>query len=284
VRSELRKYAALIGIALAVFMGLRAAAQTGPDEKLFQDARILLFDEKWDAARQKLEELLRQYPASSLTHQAQFYRAKCLAKQEGDEKDALAAYEEYLTGRDMNPSLTEEADTSIIDLAYDLYTRGERSYLAKIEERLDSSDRVVKYYAAFKLSSIKDKSAAKRAVPVLRGIVEEERDPDLRDRARIALLRVSPAALKQVEDSEEPSGGRLLKIRVTVRGQREPEIALNLPWALADLALRAIPEKDRAALRAQGYDLDKIIDDLARRKESIIEIRGEGRIIKIWIE
>jgi hypothetical protein len=280
----LRKYAALIGIALAVLMGLRAAAQTGPDEKLFQDARILLFDEKWDAARQKLEELLRRYPASSLTHQAQFYRAKCLAKQEGNEKEALAAYEEYLRGREGNPSLAEEADTSIIDLAYDLYTRGERSYLAKIAERLGSSDRVVRYYAAFKLSSIKDKSAAKTAVPVLRGIVEEERDPDLRDRARIALLRVSPAALKQVEDSEEPSGRRLLRIRVMVRGQREPEIALNLPWALADLALRAIPEKDRAALRAQGYDLDKIIDDLTRSRESIIEIRAEGRIIKIWIE
>jgi hypothetical protein len=280
----LRKYAALIGIALAVLMGLRAAAQTGPDEKLFQDARILLFDEKWDAARQKLEELLRQYPASSLTHQAQFYRAKCLAKQEGNEKEALAAYEEYLRGREGNPSLAEEADTSIIDLAYDLYTQGERSYLAKIAERLGSSDRVVRYYAAFKLSSIKDKSAAKTAVPVLRGIVEEERDPDLRDRARIALLRVSPAALKQVEDSEEPSGRRLLRIRVMVRGQREPEIALNLPWALADLALRAIPEKDRAALRAQGYDLDKIIDDLTRSRESIIEIRAEGRIIKIWIE
>jgi hypothetical protein len=280
----LRKYAALIGIALAVLMGLRAAAQTGPDEKLFQDARILLFDEKWDAARQKLEELLRRYPASSLTHQAQFYRAKCLAKQEGNEKEALAAYEEYLRGREGNPSLAEEADTSIIDLAYDLYTQGERSYLAKIAERLGSSDRVVRYYAAFKLSSIKDKSAAKTAVPVLRGIVEEERDPDLRDRARIALLRVSPAALKQVEDSEEPSGRRLLRIRVMVRGQREPEIALNLPWALADLALRAIPEKDRAALRAQGYDLDKIIDDLTRSRESIIEIRAEGRIIKIWIE
>jgi hypothetical protein len=272
-------------IALSVLAGARAAAaQTGAEEKLFQDAKIFLFDEKWDAAREKLEELLKEYPASPLVPQARFYRAKCLARQEGDQREALAAYEEYLAGPDRNQSLAEEANTSIIDLAYDLYVRGERSYLAKIAERLGSHDRVVRYYAAFKLSSIKDKSVAEKAVPVLRRIVEEEGDADFRDRARIALLRISPDALKQVEEREEPSGGRLLKIRVMVNGRREPEIALNLPWALADLALRAIPEKDRASLRAQGYDLDRIIDDLARKKESLIEIHGEGRTIRIWIE
>jgi hypothetical protein len=280
----MRKYATLLSIALTLLLGLQAAAQTGADEKLFQDAKILLFDEKWDAAQEKLEELLKQFPASPLTSQAVFYRAKCLARQKNRQKDALAAYEDYLAGRDRNPSLGEEANTSVIDLASDLYSRGERSYLSRIEDRLHSSNRVVKYYAAFKLSSIKDRSAADRAVPVLREIVEEERDSDLRDRARIALLRISPEALKQVEENEQPSGVKLLKIRVMVRGQREPEISLNLPWALADLALRAIPEKDKASLRAEGYDLDKIIDQLTQTRESLIEIHAEGRTIKIWIE
>ena len=280
----MRKYALLLSLALTLLVSLQAAGQTGADEKLFQDAKILLFDEKWEAASEKLEELLREYPASPLTSQAVFYHAKCLAKRAGRQKDALAAYESYLGGRDRNPSLNEEAETSVIDLAYDLYVRGERSYLSKIEDRLDSSNRVVKYYAAFKLSAMRDKSAAGRAVPVLREIVEEERDPDLRDRARVALLRVSPEALRQVEDDERPLGVKLLKIRVMVRGQREPEISLNLPWALADLALRAIPEKDKASLRAEGYDLDKIVEQLTRTRESLIEIHGDGRTLRIWIE
>ncbi len=280
----MKRYAVILGIALTFILGVRAAAQTPSDKQLFQEAKILLFDEKWDAARAKLETLLDEYPSSPLAPQAVFYRARCLANVRDRQEDALAAYEKYLVGSGKSPSLTEEADTSIIDLAYDLYTGGDRSYLARIEDRLASANRVVRYYAAFKLSLVKDKSAADRAVPVLREIVEEERDADLRDRARIALLRISPDALKKVEDERGPARGNTLKIRVMVQGSREPEIAFNIPWALADLALSAIPDKDKASLRAEGYDLDRIIDQLTSSRESIIEIRSEGRVIKIWIE
>lgn len=280
----MKKEAAILGIVLGLFVGLKAGAQTAPDAKLFQEAKILLFDEKWDAARAKLETLLDEFPSSPLASQALFYKARCLAKKIDRRDEALEAYEKYLVSSGKSPSLTEEADTSIIDLAYDLYAGGDRSYLARIEDRLASPSRVVRYYAAFKLSLVRDKSAAGRAVPVLREIVEEERDVDLRDRARIALLRISPDALKEVEDERGPGRGNTLKIRVMVRGRREPEIAFNIPWALADLALRAIPEKDRAALRAEGYDLDRIIDQLTRTRQSLIEIRSVDRIIRIWIE
>jgi hypothetical protein len=280
----MKKYAAILGVVLTLIVGLRAAAQTPADEQLFQEAKILLFDEKWDAARAKLEALLDEYPESRLASQAVFYRAKCLAKKKDRQEEALAAYEKYLVGSGKSPSLTEEADTSIIDLSYDLYAGGDRTYLARIEDRLRSPNRVVRYYAAFKLSLVRDKSAADRAVPVLRQIVEEERDADLRDRARIALLRISPDELRAVENERGPARGNTLKIRVMVRGSREPEISLNIPWALADLALSAIPEKDRASLRAEGYDLDRIIDQLTRTKESLIEIRDADRIIKLWIE
>ena len=280
----MKKYAAILGVVLMLVVGLRAAAQTPADGQLFQEAKILLFDEKWDAARAKLEALLDEYPSSPLAPQAVFYRAKCLAKKKDRREDALAAYEKYLVGSGKSPSLTEEADTSIIDLAYDLYAGGDRSCLSRIEDRLANPSRVVRYYAAFKLSLVGDRSAANRAVPVLREIVEEERDADLRDRARIALLRISPDALKEVENERGPARANMLKIRVMVRGSREPEISLNIPWALADLALRAIPEKDRASLRAGGYDLDRIIDQLTSTRESLIEIHGDDRIIKIWIE
>ena len=280
----MKKYAAILGVALTLAVGLRASAQTASDELLFQEAKILLFDEKWDAARARLEALLDEYPSSPLASPAVFYRAKCLAKREDRREDALAAYEKYLVGRGKSPSLTEEADTSIIDLSYDLYVGGDKSYLSRIEDRLASHNRVVRYYAAFKLSLVRDKSAAGRAVPVLREIVEDERDADLRDRARIALLRISPGALREIEDERGTGRGKTLKIRVMAKGSREPEIAFNIPWALADLALRAIPEKDRAALRAEGYDLDRIIDQLTRTRQSLIEIRSVDRIIKIWIE
>lgn len=263
---------------------LQVSAQIPPDEKLFQEAKILLFDEKWGEAQKKCEDLLANYPHSPLASQAVFYQAKCLGKQKGKEKDALKAYEDYLQLQDKNRSLVEESETSIIDLAYDLFVKGEKSYLNKIEERLKSSNRVIRYFAAFKLSLVKDKSVASTAIPVLKQIIEEEKDADLKDRAKIAMLRVSPSALKQIEEEKEEGSVKILKIRVQVKGEKEPEVSINIPWALADLALRAIPEKDRAALKNEGYDLDKIVDMLTKTKGSIIEIREKDRIIKIWID
>lgn len=279
----MKKYALCFGIIWLGFLCLQASSQALPDEKLFQEAKILIFDEKWEAAQAKLDELLKDYPNSSLAPQAIFYRAKCLGKQKGREKDALKAYENYLELRDKNRSFREESETSIIELAYDLFAKGEKSSLSKIEERLQSRNRVVSYYAAFKLSQVKDKSVASKTIPLLKQIIEEEKDSDLRDRARIALMRISPDSLKSVEDREERGEARVLKIRVIIKGQKEPVLSINIPWALADLALQAIPEEDRESLRKEGYDLDRIIDRLTKMKAAI-EIETKDKIIKIWID
>jgi hypothetical protein len=278
---------ALIIIILAGLVGVRAAAQEASDEKLFQEAKNLFFAEKWEDAQEKFEDLLDEYPESSLVLQATFYRAECLSRRKGHEEEAIEAYKDYLSGKGRNESLSEEAESSIIELAYELYKDDQEEYLDEIEQRLESPNRVVRYYAAFKLSLIKDKQVAVQAIPVLERIIAEEDDRDLRDRAKIALLRISPDALKNVEDREERGRVKALRISVLVEGQREPVFALNIPWALADLAFQAIPEKDKAALRAEGYDLDKIVSDLTRIKGKLIEIRPRDdrtRLIKIWIE
>jgi len=278
---------ALIIIILAGLVCVRATAQESSDEKLFQEAKLLFFDEKWEDAQEKFEDLLHDYPESSLLPQATFYRAQCLARRKGHEEEAIEAYKDYLSGKRRNDSLAEEAESSIIDLAYELYKDDEEDYLDEIEQRLENPNRVIRYYAAFKLSLLKDKQIAVQAIPVLERIIVEEGDKELRDRAKIALLRISPDALKHIEDQEERGRARALRITVVVEGQREPVFSLNIPWALADLAFQAIPEKDKAALRAEGYDLDKIVHQLTRIRGNIIEIRprdDKTRIIKIWIE
>lgn len=276
-------------IVLTGLLAATAAAQTKAEEKLFQEAKILLFDEKWEEAQAKLEELLVEYSRSPLAPQAIFYRAKCLGKQRGQQEKALRAYEDYLYTPDKNVSMVEEAETSIIDLAYELYVgRRGRDYLEKIEDRLQSPSPNIRYYAALKLSQVKDKHIASRAVPVLKQMVEKEADPDYKDRAKIALMRISPDSLRGVEDRVDTRrSAKVLKIRIEIRGHKEPELSFNIPWALADLALSAIPEKDKAALRLEGYDLDKIVDQLTGMKDNIIEIRdreNKDRVIRIWIE
>ena len=275
----------IVAVVLAGALVAGAFAQTRADERLFEEAKVLIFDKSWEAAQAKLDSLLEEFPESPLKEPALFYRAKCLGERRDRAREAFEAYEVFLRGvrpGERNASLVEDAEVSLIDLAFGLYEKGERSKLAAIEDRLRSPNKVVRYYAAFKLSYIKDKGISGRAVPVLKGIVDSERDPELRDRARIALLRVDPGALREVGDDRREARSRLLRIQVLEGGKKKVDI--NIPWALADLALQAIPDEERVMMRRKGYDLDRIINELAKTGSSIIEINDEGSVIRIWIE
>lgn len=255
-----------------------------PDEASFQAIKLLIFDEKWKEALEELNDFLKRHPDSSLLPQALFYRARCLSRLPGKSEDALQAYKDFLKGSRGPASLEEEAELGVIDLAAELVEAGKRTYAAEIESRLGSRNQVVRYYAAFKLSYFREKDLARKSIPILREIIQQEKDPELKDRARIALLRVSPESLRQVEEHSVSRKPLALRILVEKRGKKEPEISLSIPWSLADLALQAIPERDKERLRNQGYDIDRIIQDLTRNRGQIIEIRDEDTIIKIWIE
>ena len=267
---------------LVAAFGRPALAQERADETLFQGAKLLIFDKSWSEAQDKLEELMARFPQSPLFGQALFYKAECLSQQKGKAWEALNAYQSYLQHPQRHADFVEDAEVAIIDLALRLYEDGDRTVLREIESRLDNPSKYVRYSAAFKLSYVSDKRVAARAIPVLKRILESEPDSDLLDRAQIALLRVDPDALRGVED--RTSGDRnawTLRIRIMEKGKREPSLSLDLPWALADLILSAIPEKDRQALRRKGYDLDKIIDHLSRR--NLLRIEDEEGSIELSI-
>jgi hypothetical protein len=279
----MKKSVLYIGILfLAVFV-LHAFAHAQPDEELFQEAKILIFDKEWKKAQEKLEQIMDEYPDSRWFSQAVFYRAKCLKEQGGKERDALKAYQDYLRRKDRSGKLSEEAETDIIEVAYELYQKGRRSYLSEIENRLSHSNRVVRYVAAIVLSQVKDKKTAAKAVPVLEEIIQNEKDDELRDRAKIALLRIDPDALKDLEEEMPERRARLLKIRAWKDGKLT--LRINIPWALADLAFGSMSEEEKAELRKEGYDLDTITKTLMA-EGGIIEIINpeEGTVIKIWIE
>lgn len=287
----MRKTTLVICLALVLGLGqsaaVRAGVQAATDESLFREAKLLVFDKSWPAALEKIDELIDRFPASPLAGQALFYKGECLSGLGGRERDALRAYKSYIRLGDAKPSLVEESEGSIVDLAFDLYGAGDGSALREIESRLDHANKVIRYYAAYKLSLVADKKEAVKAVPILSRIVETEKDPELLDRARIALLRVSPESLKSAEERKPriESTVRMLRIRIREAGQKEPTFSLNIPFALADLALSAMDEDDKAAMRKKGYDLNRIMNELAKSKESILRIAGDdGSVIEIWID
>lgn len=266
---------------------MQAFLWTQKGERLFREAKILIFDEEWEEALEILEELLADYPKSEFFAQFLLNKATCLKELEGNEVEALQTYKEYLRINGHNKSLIEEAETSIIDLALLLFEKGRAFYLREVEARLLSENNVIRYYAAYELSYIENKDIAVRAVPVLQNILQEEKDERLRDRAKIALLRIDPEIVKDLEE-EVPSkyNVRVLKFSVHRIGKKQPEFFISIPWSLADLIFSIIPEQSRISMRKQGFDIDHIISDLTKLKGEILEIRDdeEGIVIKIWIE
>ncbi|MGD2295236.1 MAG: tetratricopeptide repeat protein [Candidatus Aminicenantes bacterium] len=266
---------------------LQASLWIQKEERLFREAKILIFDEEWEEALEKLDELIEDYPESPLYAKGLFYKATCLKELQGNEVEALNTFKEYVRINGHNRSLTEEAETSIIDLALVLYEKGRVFYLREVEDRLVHENRTIRYYAAFELSYIEDKEIAVRAVPILQRILQEEEDERLRDRAKIALLRIDPEIVEDIEE-EEPYRfqARVLKISVHKIGKREPEFFISIPWSLADLVFSVIPEQSRISMRKQGVDIDKIVADLTKLKGSVFEIKDdeEGIIIRIWVE
>jgi hypothetical protein len=253
------------------------------EEELFQEAKIMIFDKEWENAQEKLEELLEDFPDSPLCSQALFYLGRTLENQKGKEKEAISVFKRYIVRGDSSEFLTQEAETSIIKLSFILYEKGRKSYLKEIKTRMFRPNRIVRYYAAIRLSYLEDKREARDAVPVLKEILEEEEDQELKDKAKIALLRIDPDYFQDYEEKREERRLMLMKFKVINKNTRAETFSLSIPWALADLALANIPEDAKADLRKEGYDLDRILKEVIEGGR-ILEIATKEAIIKIWIE
>ncbi|MBE0665066.1 MAG: hypothetical protein IH584_04525, partial [Candidatus Aminicenantes bacterium] len=138
-------------------------------------------------------------------------------------------------------------------------------------------------YAAFKLSYLADRKTAARALPVLQTILDKEKDEELRDRARIAVMRIDPARLKGMDRQDKGLAGQFLKIRVFNKKSSQEEFSLNIPLALADLALKSLGAEQKRTLQKEGYNLDNILNQLIV-KGMKIDIKDEDNVIKIWVE
>lgn len=261
---------------------LVAAAQAAdPGDELFERAKTLIFDRQWSGALKNLDEIIARHAGSRHYATALFYRGKC-QEELGARQPALESYEKFVA---LSPTsnLAEEALVSVIDLAAGLYQSGEKEYLKKIVGLLGSGNKAVSYYAALRLSYVPDRDNAAWALPVLLRILEKEQDEELRDRARIAVMRIDPARLKGTGSGARQGAGKLLKIYVADKGDPKGRVSIAIPLALADIALRSLGAQEKQALRKEGYNVDRLLEQLLDEGKKI-DIQAEDVIVRIWIE
>jgi len=258
-------------------------------ERELSDVKLLIFDRKWKEAETKIMDILRKYPESESLSDILFYLGQCIQEQGGREEEAINTFKRYLKKRE-GAKFAEEAEIAIIDLSSELYKKGKKNYIDNIKSGLESKNRVIRYYSAFKLSYFKEGEKF-LAVPVLMEILKEEKDEELKERAKIALLRIDPYLLKGIKDEE--SKIRMLRIAIFKRSTGKQELSIKIPVELANLAIQAISKPDYRikgdvkidGKRVESGTLAEIFQKfLNMKKAELLEIYDEDEIIKIWIE
>jgi hypothetical protein len=286
--------------ALSVFGSLGPVWAQADAERL-RTAKTLFFDRKYAEARQAWEAV--RAAAKGVEAEAPAYWVARCSENLGESERALKEYDAFLALRPKDRALVDEARTSRVSLAAKLYKAGNKAYVQVLREALSDPSRTVRYYAALQMSGL-DAEMGKLAVPVLRQILDQEKDADLVDRAKLGLMRWDPAALSgpvtagpsvsataRVPVVTAPRTGRAreahwVHVRITERNGTKPKVSINLPLGLAEMLFKSLPEDAKADLRREGYDPETFWARLRKLGPSeIISIEGDdGERIQIWTE
>lgn len=276
------RMAALLLAALLLPAGALAQA----DAEKLRAAKALFFDRQYAQAREAWQ-AVRASDRGPDAQAALYWIARC-SESLGESERALGEYGQYLAARPADRALAEEAKTSRVALAVKLAKAGKTQHLGVARDALADPNRTVRYFAALQLASL-GAEEGKAAVPVLREILAKEKDEDLVERAKLALLRLDRTALSEAPSPSPKRGAReasWVRVRIYEKGSSKPEVSINLPVALADLVFKSLPDGAVADLRKEGYDARTFWERLKKTGPAeILTIEGDdGERIQVWIE
>lgn len=275
----------------------RAAAAAVPVAEQLQSAKALFFDGKYAEARTAWQ-AVRAASRGAASAAALYWIARSSEKL-GEHERALGEYATFLAAKPADKALVEEARTSRVGIAARLYKSGQKQHAPILESALADQSRTVRYYAALQVATL-GPEMARPAVPVLREIVKTEKDNDLVERAKLALLRVDPSALSDLPDRRPPinvtgsaarTGGDVrkanwIKVRITEKGASAPKVSVTMPFALAELVFKSLPDDALRELKNDGYDAANFWQKLREMGPTdVIDIEGDkGEHVRIWTE
>ncbi|UCF36690.1 MAG: hypothetical protein JSU96_18045 [Acidobacteriota bacterium] len=250
-------------------------------ENLFQDAKLAMFDQRWEYALDRLDELQRDYPKSGLIPQSHFYQARALEKL-GRKEPSLLRYESFLS---LGPSITAletEAKYSVARLSCELYEAGNRAYIDRAYSALEDPNSELRLVAAVQLSYVSDSRVNRRAVPILQESVSNSRDSEVQNQATLALLRIDPKLLGE-DRSKGSAANSSKRLHVVISEGGAESFKMSLPLSLTQLLISALPDEAKEHLRAKGLNPDNLLDELSKADE-ILEVRDGETSIKIWVK
>ena len=256
------------------------AAQSA--EELMRNAKLAIFDQKWEAALTTLRRVQSEHPRSPAALQSRFYEARVLENL-GNEEQAIRTYEAFLEETPQGSTLARDARSSVVQLSTRLYRAGNTQYIDRTIGALDSADKELRFLAAVQLSYIRDPAVFRKAIPILQEAREHGYNAEIQNQATLALLRIDPQLLEAGEKPATSEGARrTLKVAILVDG--EETFSLSFPLSLARMLFSALPDDAKEDLKEEGLNPENILKQLQTVGE-IIEVRSsDGEVFRLWIE
>ncbi len=284
----------LVALGLAAGLLCALAAAAAPDPEALRQAKALFFDRQYAEARAAWQGILdaggvKDAPA------APYWIARC-SESLGESERALGEYGRYLDTRPADRALVEEAKTSRVSLAVKLAKQGQPAHTRIALDSLGDVSRTVRYFSALQVASL-GPPECRPAIPVLKEILTKEKDEDLVERSKLALLKCDAKALPppvpppprpaaSARPAAPAKAASWVHIRIYEKGESKPNVAINLPVALADLVFKSLPDSAIADLRKEGYDARSFWEALKKTGPAeILTVEGkDGERIQVWLE
>jgi hypothetical protein len=277
----------VVALVLAALVSPAAARAQADVEKL-RAAKELFFDRDYAGSREAWQSVAAAGRGAD-AQAALYWVARC-SESLGESERALGEYAAYLAARPADRTLVEEAKTSRVALAVKLAKSGKSQHVGIALDALGDPSSVVRYFTALQVASLGPEQG-KPAIPVLKEILAREKDQDLVERAKLALLRLDRNALAEATPAATRGNGRVrtagwVRVRIYEKGVARPKVAINVPVALAELVFKSLPDDAIADLKREGYDARTFWEALKKTGPAeILTIEGEdGERIQVWME
>jgi HEAT repeat protein len=302
-----------------MLLDMTVERQGDPGLALFNEAKALLFDRRYEEARAKFQELVQKFAASAYRIDAEFWSAYALEQIRGQTEAAFKAYQAFLQAHPQGP-FSEHAQASMVQLAGRLYRQGMAEYKQYVESAREAPEEDVRLYALQALSRMEDvdlvpglekiladpsastrlkrealdllrRSTEEHAVAVQEGAAREHADPEVRAYAIASLGsrrdRVGLTALQRIYQGERSRYARRFIVEAAT-AYRNTEQAADAAAFLAriaesdadqDVRQRAVESLSSFKSEAAIPHIQRLMEQLKGRPEAAATRR---QLLRAW--
>ncbi|MFQ5720309.1 MAG: hypothetical protein ACE5IK_12240 [Acidobacteriota bacterium] len=265
------------------------AAPADSCRDLMRELKLVTFDGDWVQVEHLARRLIDLGPDCEHREPASRLLAQALDRQ-GRDTEAFVAYDRFLASfcSDTTRLTCSRARTDLYRLATSLYSSEHRQkYLDVLLDGMEQ-DGDTGLVAALDVAALPAPRLRALALPRLKSAYAGDLDSDIRDRVCLAMMKIDP---RSAPCASGPSGGddgslaELISVEVFDKTTGKPQLRVNMPVALAEAVIRALPDSVHEEMAKEGVDIREIFQAIREQHSgTLFEAETEEMKVRIWLQ